>query len=80
MIHCSHKRRFFVYFLVDEEVVVVTLNYRLIPFSFLSLESPTLPGNQGLKASAVPSACQNSSTLTKFIFGDWNSITSAYVE
>jgi hypothetical protein len=54
--------RFFMYFLVDEEVVVVTLNYRLIPFSFLSLESPTLPGNQGLKASAVPSACQNSPT------------------
>ena len=36
-------------FLVDENVVLVTLNYRLIPFGFMSLESTALPGNQGLK-------------------------------
>ena len=33
-------------------MVVVTVNYRLAPFSFLSLETSQLPGNQGLKESA----------------------------
>jgi hypothetical protein len=39
---------------VDEDVVLVTVNYRLIPFSFLSLETNHLPGNQGLKVSSPP--------------------------
>ena len=36
-------------FLIDSNIVLVTLNYRLIPFSFISLESEAMPGNQGLK-------------------------------
>jgi len=36
-------------FLVAEDVVVVTLNYRLGPFGFLSLENEKVPGNAGLK-------------------------------
>ena len=36
------------YFL-ENKIVLVTINYRLIPFGFLSLESASMPGNQGLK-------------------------------
>lgn len=36
-------------YLVAEDVVVVTLNYRLGPFGFLSLENEKVPGNAGLK-------------------------------
>ena len=36
-------------FLIDSNIILVTLNYRLIPFSFVSLESEAMPGNQGLK-------------------------------
>ena len=36
-------------YLLDSGVILVTLNYRLIPFGFISLESPTMPGNQGQK-------------------------------
>ncbi|XP_067006808.2 esterase E4 [Anabrus simplex] len=36
-------------FLVDEGVLVVTLNYRLGPFGFLSLHNRLVPGNMGLK-------------------------------
>ncbi|XP_068084601.1 esterase B1 isoform X2 [Anabrus simplex] len=35
--------------LVDAGVVLVTMNYRLGPLGFLSLEDPVLPGNAGLK-------------------------------
>lgn len=38
-------------YLVEEDVVVVTLNYRLAAFGFLTLDDPSLlvPGNAGLK-------------------------------
>ncbi|KAK3932449.1 Acetylcholinesterase [Frankliniella fusca] len=36
-------------YLVARGVVVVTVTYRLGPFGFLSLRSPKLPGNAGLK-------------------------------
>ena len=36
-------------YLIDEEVILVTIQYRLVPFGFISLESSVLPGNQGLK-------------------------------
>lgn len=37
-------------FLVAEDVVLVTLNYRLGPFGFLTA-GPDAPGNQGLKVN-----------------------------
>ena len=33
---------------MDEGVVVVTINYRLGPFGFLSLGNEEVPGNMGL--------------------------------
>ena len=36
-------------YLLDSDVIIITLNYRLIPFGFISLESPSMPGNQGSK-------------------------------
>lgn len=36
-------------FLLDHDVVLVTMNYRLGPFGFLSLGSDAYPGNNGLK-------------------------------
>lgn len=38
-------------YLMQKDVILVTVNYRLGPFGFLSLEDPELniPGNQGLK-------------------------------
>ncbi|PNF42132.1 Esterase FE4 [Cryptotermes secundus] len=36
-------------YLVAEDVVLVTLNYRLGPFGFLCLENEEVPGNAGLK-------------------------------
>ena len=36
-------------YLLDSGVILITLNYRLIPLGFISLESPSMPGNQGQK-------------------------------
>lgn len=36
-------------FLMNENLIVVTFNYRLGPFGFLALESPEYSGNAGLK-------------------------------
>ncbi|CAB0002547.1 unnamed protein product [Nesidiocoris tenuis] len=36
-------------FLLDKDLVMVTLNYRLGPFGFLSTEDEVVPGNNGLK-------------------------------
>ncbi|KAF4518568.1 hypothetical protein B566_EDAN015379 [Ephemera danica] len=35
--------------LMDRDVILVTVNYRLGPFGFLSLENDVLPGNNGLR-------------------------------
>ncbi|KAK7870481.1 hypothetical protein R5R35_000753 [Gryllus longicercus] len=35
--------------LMDQDVVLVTINYRLGPLGFLSLDSPEVPGNAGMK-------------------------------
>lgn len=35
--------------IMDEDVILVTINYRLGPFGFLSLNTPEYPGNAGLK-------------------------------
>ncbi|OWR53772.1 carboxyl/choline esterase CCE006a [Danaus plexippus plexippus] len=36
-------------FLVRHDVVLVTMNYRLGPYGFMCLDTPEVPGNQGLK-------------------------------
>ncbi|XP_075974001.1 juvenile hormone esterase-like [Anticarsia gemmatalis] len=36
-------------YLVQHNVVLVTLNYRLGPYGFMCLDTPDIPGNQGLK-------------------------------
>ena len=37
------------YFLIDYDIVIVTVNYRLGPWGFLSLDSPAISGNQGFR-------------------------------
>ncbi|CAK1592678.1 unnamed protein product [Parnassius mnemosyne] len=36
-------------YLVRNDVILVTLNYRLGPYGFMCLDTPDIPGNQGLK-------------------------------
>ncbi|CAH2083285.1 unnamed protein product [Euphydryas editha] len=36
-------------FLVQHDVILVTINYRLGPYGFLCLDVPQVPGNQGIK-------------------------------
>ncbi|XP_026739433.1 acetylcholinesterase-like [Trichoplusia ni] len=36
-------------FLVKQDVILVTLNYRVGPYGFMCLDVPEVPGNQGLK-------------------------------
>nr|AVM18975.1 odorant degrading protein 5 [Holotrichia parallela] len=40
-------------YLMDEDVIFVTMNYRLGPFGFLSTEDKVAPGNNGLKDQAL---------------------------
>ena len=40
-------------YLLDFDLVVVSINYRLGALGFLSLDSPTLSGNQGLRDQAL---------------------------
>ncbi|XP_067001134.2 juvenile hormone esterase isoform X2 [Anabrus simplex] len=49
----GHSAKFGPDFLVDEDVVVVTINYRLGVLGFLSVEGPAAPGNVGLKDQVV---------------------------
>lgn len=37
------------YYLIDQNIVIVTFNYRLGTFGFLSLDTPEYPGNAGMK-------------------------------
>lgn len=37
------------HYFVNQDLVVVTANYRLGPFGFLSTQDLVIPGNQGLK-------------------------------
>ena len=37
------------HFLMDEDVVMVSINYRLGYLGFLSLDTPQVSGNQGLR-------------------------------
>lgn len=36
-------------FLVNNDIILVTINYRLGPYGFMCLNTPEVPGNQGLK-------------------------------
>lgn len=36
-------------YLVKQDIVVITVNYRLGPYGFFCLDDPSVPGNQGLK-------------------------------
>nr|QEE13685.1 carboxylesterase 5 [Mythimna separata] len=36
-------------YLVKQDIILVTLNYRLGPYGFMCLDTPNVPGNQGLK-------------------------------
>ncbi|KAJ2950786.1 hypothetical protein O0L34_g9051 [Tuta absoluta] len=36
-------------YFMEQGIVVVTINYRLGPYGFMCLDSPSVPGNQGLK-------------------------------
>lgn len=58
---------------MDEDVVIVTLNYRLGLFGFLSTGDDIVPGNNGLKdqAAALKWINQNIKTFG----GDQNSVT-----
>ena len=40
-------------YLLDYDLLVVSINYRLGALGFLSLDSPTLSGNQGLRDQAL---------------------------
>ncbi|XP_057336606.1 esterase FE4-like [Microplitis mediator] len=62
-------------YLVEKDVVLVTLNYRLGIFGFLNLDDEAAPGNQGLKdqVMALKWVQQN---IDKFC-GDPNSVTIA---
>lgn len=40
-------------FLIDKDIIVVTFNYRLGPFGFLTLDTPEYSGNMGLKDQAL---------------------------
>lgn len=44
-----YPRFFFFVQLQDEDIVLVTINYRLGPFGFLSLNTPEYSGNMGVK-------------------------------
>lgn len=41
--------RYYPYYLLDRDVVLVTINYRLGPFGFLATGTKEVPGNMGLK-------------------------------
>ncbi|XP_059061195.1 cholinesterase 2-like [Achroia grisella] len=36
-------------YLVDKNIILITINYRLGPYGFMCLDTPEVPGNQGLK-------------------------------
>ncbi|GJQ88160.1 Est-6 [Trypoxylus dichotomus] len=60
-------------YFMDEEVIVVTMNYRLGPFGFLSTEDDVIPGNNGLKDQSLSLLwIQNN---IKFFGGNPNSVT-----
>ena len=60
-------------YLLDRDVVFVTLNYRLGPLGFLSTEDDIVPGNNGLKDQIL--ALNFVKSYVKYFGGNPNSIT-----
>ncbi|XP_047513678.1 juvenile hormone esterase-like [Pieris napi] len=60
-------------YLIRQDVILVTINYRLHIFGFLNLETPEVPGNAGFKdaATALRWVKQN----IEYFNGDSNNIT-----
>jgi hypothetical protein len=58
---------------MDKNVVVVTMNYRLGPFGFLSMGSEDVPGNAGLRDQVL--ALERIQEL----IGNFLKITTAYL-
>lgn len=59
--------------LLDEDIILVTINYRLGPFGFLSLETDEYPGNMGLKDQLL--ALKWTFDNIEYFGGDKNRIT-----
>lgn len=60
-------------YLVQHDVIVVTINYRLGPYGFMCLDTPEVSGNQGLKDQHL--ALQWIKDNIKAFGGDSNKIT-----
>jgi carboxylesterase type B len=60
-------------YLVRHEVILVTVNYRLGPYGFMCLDTPEVPGNQGLKDQLL--ALKWIKNNIKAFGGDPNKIT-----
>ncbi|XP_046738791.1 venom carboxylesterase-6-like [Diprion similis] len=60
-------------YLLDRDVVLVTVNYRLGPLGFLSTEDDTVPGNLGLKDQVV--ALRWVQDYIKYFGGNRKSVT-----
>ncbi|CAH2083287.1 unnamed protein product [Euphydryas editha] len=59
--------------LIKRDVIVVTLNYRLGPYGFMCLDTPQIPGNQGIKDQLI--AMKWVKNNIKFFGGDVDKIT-----
>lgn len=59
--------------LIDENVILVTFNYRLGPLGFLSTGDHVIPGNAGMKDQVL--ALRWVQTNIKYFGGDPNKVT-----
>lgn len=61
------------HFLIDEDLILVTFNYRVGPFGFLSTNDDVVPGNMGLKDQSLALAWVSENV--KYFGGDPQRIT-----
>lgn len=59
--------------LIKHDIIVVTLNYRLGPYGFMCLDTPQVPGNQGIKDQLLAMKWVKSNI--EFFGGDADNIT-----